>query len=288
LIRSTFTFPKFATLLATLLALVGACGTVEAFQRQTPEYLGPTDHTPMFQLGPGDTMLMSVYGQPDMAGTVTVSDEGNIPVPLVGQVAVGGLSPSQAAKKIEQALRDGKFLRDPQVTLTVTVSRSQRVTILGQVGMPGRYAMDSAMSILDVLALAGGVTENGSDTIYLLRTNAEGQQERTPVDLRALTEGAAQGSPPSIDVKGGDQIFVPRAEQFYISGEVGAPGRYKIEPGMTVFQALARAGGVTPRGSQNRVEVKRKLPGGKIETMKLHLNDPVLAEDAIRVKESIF
>ena len=231
-------------------------------------------------------MTIAVYGQPDMGGTVYVSDDGTIPVALAGAVQIGGTSPAQAAARIEKALRDGKYLIDPHVTLTVTQSRSQRVSVIGEVGKPGRYAIESNTSIFDLLAEAGGVTELAGDTVDVLRPGADGSVKRVQVSLKRLADGSQASVTPSL--KGGDSVLVPRAPQFYIYGEVATPGKYKIEVGMTVVQAIARAGGVTQRGSARRVDVKRTKADGSYETTKAKLSDLVQAEDVIRVKESIF
>jgi polysaccharide export outer membrane protein len=253
----------------------------------TPNAPGaPAEKAPLLQLGPGDSVGIQVYGQPDMSVTIYVSDDGTIPVPLAGPVQVAGLSPAQAGGRIEKALRDGKLLVDPHVTLTVVQSRSQRVSVLGQVGTPGRYPIESNTSVLDLLAQAGGVTENGSEVVYLLRTDKDGKVVRYPINLKGLTDG--NKSMPTQSLKGGDSLFVPRAEQFYIYGEVTTPGKFRVEPGMTVVQAIARAGGITPRGSQRRVEIKRRLADGNYETSKPKLSDLVQPDDVIRVKESIF
>lgn len=82
--------------------------------------------------------------------------------------------------------------------------------------------------------------------------------------------------------------MVPRAPQFYIFGEVNSPNMYRIEPGMTIVEAIARAGGVTPRGSSRRFELKRKDANNVEHIVKAKLSDPVMADDVIRVKESIF
>jgi polysaccharide export outer membrane protein len=240
---------------------------------------------PLMQLGAGDSVTIQVYGQPDMGATVYVSDEGAIPVALAGPVQVEGLSPAQASLRIEKALRDGKFLVDPHVTLIVTQSRSQRVSVLGQVGTPGRYSIESNTSILDLLAQAGGVKEDGADVVYLLRSDKEGKETRYPINLKLMV-----GDRPAQTerLKGGDSVFVPRADQFYIYGEVAQPGKYKVEPGMTIVQAIARAGGVTLRGSDRRVEVKRHKPDGNYVTSKAKLGESVQPDDVIRVKESIF
>lgn len=221
-----------------------------------------------------------------MGATVYISDDGTIPIPLVGAVQVGGLSPAEAARKIEAAFRDGKYLVDPHVTIIVTQSRSQRISVLGEVGAPGRYAIESNETILDVLAQAGGAKETAADVVYLLRPNKSGQIERIELNLKGLA--GTQEMMPMQALQGGDSIFVPRAQQFYIYGEVAAPNMYRIEPGMTVVQAIARAGGVTARGSRKRVEIKRKGADGKEVTFKARAEEPIQVNDVVRVKESIF
>jgi len=93
---------------------------------------------------------------------------------------------------------------------------------------------------------------------------------------------------PTQGLHGGDSIFIPHAEQFYIYGEVMAPNKYRVEPGMTVIEAIARAGGVTARGSEHRVDIKRLGANGGYVTVKAKLNDVVKPDDVIHVKESIF
>lgn len=92
----------------------------------------------------------------------------------------------------------------------------------------------------------------------------------------------------SLTLLNGDSIFVPAAAQFYLSGEVQAPSAYRLTEGLTVNQAIIRGGGVTPRGSANRIEIKRRKPGGRIVTLDASLDDPVQVNDIIRVKERIF
>jgi polysaccharide export outer membrane protein len=240
----------------------------------------------LLQLGPGDSVAIQVYGQPDMNATVYVADDGTIPVPLVGNVQVNGLSPSEAGRQIEKALSSGKFLIDPHVTITVVQSRSQRVSVLGEVGTPGRYAIESNTTIFDLLAQAGGAKETSADIVYLLRPDASGTINRYPINLKGYADG--KNTIPTQTLQGGDSIFVPRAPTFYIFGEVTTPNMYRIEPGMTVVQAIARAGGVTLRGSRNRFELKRKDADGVEHVIKAKLSDLVQPEDVIRVKESIF
>jgi len=241
---------------------------------------------PLLQLGPGDSVSIQVYGQPDMSTTVYVADDGTVSVPLAGTIQVAGLSPAQASSRIETALKSGKILVDPHVSVTVTQTRSQRVSVLGQVGTPGRYAVESNTTIFDLLAQAGGITATGSDIVYIIRLDKDGKEVRFPVDLKGLANGS--GTIHSMSLQGGDSVFVPKAEQFSIYGEVTTPGRYRVEPGMTVIEAIARAGGITLRGSQRRVEIKRKQANGDYATVKAKLGDPIQPDDVVQVKESIF
>jgi polysaccharide export outer membrane protein len=237
-------------------------------------------------LGPGDQVNLEVYGQPDMTSTLYVGDDGSISVPLAGAVPVAGVTPVVAAKRVENALIAGQFLKSPHVTIAVLVGKSQRVSVLGEVKTPGRYTIEPNTSIFDLLALAGGTTENGADTVEVLRAGADGKMNRNVIDLKALGGGSTLASEQRL--QSGDEITVPRAEQFYIYGEVTKPDKYRIERGMTVVEAIARAGGITPRGSDKRVEIKRLGAGGKYTIRRATPSDLVEPNDVIRVKESIF
>ena len=245
----------------------------------------PGQANPLSPLGPGDSLNLHVFGQPDMDSVITVSDNGTINVPLVGSVQVLGLSGDQAARRIEIALKDGRFFVDPHVTLTVTQSLSQRVSVLGEVKTPGRYPIDSRTSIPELLAEAGDRTPDASSTIYVLRPDASGNTKRYPIDIQSLT-GAAKAA--GVTLRAGDTLYVPRAEQFYIQGEVQKPGKYALVPNLTVLQAISIGGGLTPKGSNRRFDIKRAGPKGQQETIKARPDDLILPDDVIVVKESIF
>ena len=135
--------------------------------------------------------------------------------------------------------------------------------------------------------MAGGQTEAASNTVYILHTDGNGEVTRTPVSLRGLANG--DSSAPTRKLLGGDSVYVPKADQFYILGEVQHPGMYKIEDRLTVTEAISLAGGVTAKGSEHRVEVKRTdKAGADPVTSKAKPNDLVQPKDVIRVKESIF
>lgn len=246
----------------------------------------PDRSDPLLKLGPGDAVAVQVFGRPEFNTTAYVAEDLTIAVPLAGAVAVGGLSPADAAQQVATALREGQFLVDPQVSITLVNFRSQQISVLGEVRQPGRFPIESKTTVLDVLALAGGIAETGSDVVYLIRQDENGQLARYSIDLKTLTGGDPSSA--TFPLQGGDSLVVPRAEQFYVYGEVNTPNMYRLEPNTTVVQAITRSGGLTPRGSDSRIEIRRKGADGKYRSFKAELTDVVQANDVIRVKERIF
>jgi len=254
----------------------------------TPADVASAAGHPLLTLGPGDQVKMEVFGRPEMDTTTYVTEDGTMRIPLAGSVKVAGLSPTEGAQKVEAALRDGQFLVDPHVTLTLTQSKSQRISVLGEVRSPGRYAIESNTTILDLMAQAGGVNEKASDVVYILRPDSSGTLQRIPVDLRG-TMNSQDAMPAALQtLHTGDSIYVPAASQAYIAGEVRTTGPFRLDTGMTVLQAIARAGGVTERGSTRRVSIKRRDPKGGYTVISAKPDDKIQPEDVITVKERIF
>lgn len=241
---------------------------------------------PALKLGVADAVTVQVYGRPELTTTTYVADDGSITVPLAGKVAVLGMPPAQAAQQVAAALREGQYLVNPQVTIVLVQYRSQQVSVLGEVRTPARFPIESRTTVFDLLAQAGGITEQGASTAYLLRPDAAGRVERIAIDLKGLTEAGA--AIPTVTLRGGDALFVPRAGQFYVYGEVQSPNMYRLEPGMTVMQAISRSGGLTPRGSGSRLEIRRRGADGKYRILEPELTDPLNPDDVLRVKERIF
>jgi polysaccharide biosynthesis/export protein len=266
-------------LVCSLLALMSSAGA------QTPA-AGDRANEPLLQLGIGDQVNVQVDGQPEMSSKMYVADDGTVTIALLGPVRVAGLSPSTASQHIEHALREHQFLIKPHVTITLIESRSQRVSVLGEVKTPGRFPVESTTSMLDLLAAAGGTTSDAADTVYVIRSDDRGTPTRLAVDLKGLVDPSRPL--PEIRLRSGDTVVVPRAPEFYILGEVQAPNKYRLEPGMSVMQAIAKGGGVTPRGTANRIDIDRKTANGAVTTVSARPTDPVQPGDVIRIKERIF
>ena len=183
------------------------------------------------------------------------------------------------------AMDQGGFVKSPQVNLIVTLLQSQQVSVLGQVSRPGRYPVDGRRSVLDMLALAGGIGPDGGDVVTLIRKR-DGKVVKNNIDIVELFRRGDMVE--DFDLAGGDVLFVERAPRFYIYGEVQRPGPVRLERQMTVLQALSAGGGLTPRGTERGIRVKRRDASGKIEVLESKQDDLVQVDDVIYVKESIF
>jgi len=241
---------------------------------------------PDYPLSAGDAIRIQVFQNPDLALETRISEGGNITYPLIGEVKLGGLSVTAAEKKIADALKSGGFLQKPQVTLVLTQIRGNQVSVLGQVGRPGRFPLETANTRLsDMLANAGGTTPMGDDVVIVTGVR-NGQPFRKLVDLPSIF--LSQNLKDDIVLQGGDVLYVHRTPMFYIYGETNRPGSFRIERAMTVMQALAQAGGPTARGSQERLVLHRQQADGSVREIKPAMTEPVLPNDVIYVRESIF
>ncbi len=217
-----------------------------------------------YTLAAGDIVRVQVFQNPDLTTETRVSETGSISFPLVGTVAVGGLSIDAAEKKIAAALKSGRYIRQPQVTMILLQIRGNQISVLGQVNRPGRFPLETLSRVSDMLAAAGGVTPMGDD-LAIVTGIRDGKPFRKEIDIPALY--LAEKSDDDVILKGGDTIYVHRAPMFYIYGEAQRPGAYRIERGMTVRQALAQGGGPTARGSEWWLRLHRKNDEGVVERL---------------------
>lgn len=242
---------------------------------------GTLDHP----LGAGDALRIQVFQNPDLTIETQISENGTITYPLIGAVEIGGLSVAAAENKIAAALQDGGFILRPQVNITLVTLRSNQVSVLGQVGRPGRFPLETLTRVGDMLAIAGGATANGDDFAVVIGLR-NGKPFRKTIDIPAIY--LHEQSEENIVLAGGDTLYVHRAPVFYIYGEAQRPGPHRIERGMTVMQALAQGGGPTTRGSEWFLRLHRKNAEGAVERSWPGMTDAVQPNDIIYVRESIF
>lgn len=247
-----------------------------------------------YQVGPEDLLEVQVYNQDKLNRQVRVNGQGQISLPLVGDVQVGGLSPQEIEKRLVTAY-GSQFLRHPQVSVAVKEYRHQRVSVTGAVDKPGYYEMIGPRSLLEMLAMAGGLQDRpggvkAGDMVHVIRSQSaahlsralksenprpfSSQAETIVIDLRKLLkEGKAELNLP---IRHGDVIHVPFAGNAYVLGGVYRPGSVAVKENLTLSQAVAMAGGPNPVLANNKVDILRLNEGGQPVLISTHL-DKVLA-----------
>lgn len=268
-----------ALVCATGVGLVGVTGLVTTAQAaEQNDYI----------LGPGDSVRIAVYQNPDLSLEARLNEGGSISYPLLGNVKLGGISVSDAEKKIASGLKDGNFIKQPQVSILLIGATANQVSVLGLVGKPGRYPLVTGSNKLsEVMAMAGGITQGAGSDIVVISGVREGKPFRKEVDFTKVF--ASSGSEPDFLLQNGDTLFVDRAPQIYMYGEVQRSGAQILLRDTTVLQALANAGGLTLRGTQRGIKVHRRNPDtGEVKVIEPGLNDKLMPNDIIYVKESLF
>lgn len=209
-------------------------------------------------IGPGDLLQVTVLGEPDLSQRVRVRDSGELSLPLIGNVEVRGLSASDAATAIAGKYVQGQFLKHPEVSVFIEEYATQSVSVLGQVEKPGLVSISTPRSLVDVLAMAGGLTDVADRHITIERGgNSRGVAE---VFLSNRADDALNAN---VDIFPGDRILVPRAGVVYVLGDVGRPGGYVMQNNsrITVLQAIAMAAGVNKTASVARARLIHNTNG---------------------------
>ena len=239
-----------------------------------------------YRLALGDNIRITVFQSPDLSLETRLTEAGVISYPLLGSVNLAGLTVAEAEQRIANGLRTGNFVRNPQVSISVVQARGNQVSVLGQVGRPGRYPLETGeVRMTDLLATAGGVSTGGSDIVVVVGTR-NGQPFRSEIDLPNVFAANRRGS--DVLVQNGDVIWVERAPTIYMYGEVQRPGALRLERSMTVMQALATAGGLTQRGTARGLRVSRKDANGVVREMEPTMVDTLRPDDVVFVRESVF
>jgi polysaccharide biosynthesis/export protein len=264
-----------------------------------------------YKVGSEDLLEVDFFGQEDLQREVRVNGQGEISLPLVGVVAVAGLSPQEIEAKLVQAYKDGRFIRNPQISVSVKEFRHQRVMVTGAVATPGSYEVIGPRTLLEMLGKAGGVVDKpemkAGDLVYVTRAQnasapvkpAKGTPARSSkpenivIDLRRLLSGGAMEL--NIPIKNGDVIYVPPAQMAFILGAVKKPGQVPVRDNLTVTQAVALTEGKDITLSSNNATILRFDERGERVVLPVNLKlvatgeepDPKLkANDIVIVEES--
>lgn len=264
--------------------------------------LGQVNRPGKYPLGRNATvidMVSKAQGATDEAGLELI-----LVRPKANRETKGPLTPEAAAKDeitvldlkalLEGDLRYNHPVQDED-TIFVPHRLTKRVYVVGALKRPGTFALGKNSSVIEMISKAEGLSEEAGDDAVVVRPlnrRKEGpvlpKEAKTgeiiAVDLKAIQQGDLAKN---ILLQDGDTVFVPKAEFFFVMGEVKKPGRYKIERDTTVLKAISTAGGLTEKAASKRTKVLREIGGVKQE-VRVGLNDPVQAQDTIIVPESFF
>jgi polysaccharide biosynthesis/export protein len=220
---------------------------------------------PAIDIGPGDLLDIQVFDTPELSTHVRVTQDGFANLPVIGRIELTGLNADQAARAIEDEYRRRNLLLEPHVTVFITEYASQGATVSGEVRQPGIYPTLGKRRMLDMLAIAGGISPTAGKQVSIIhRDDPDHPQQIT-----------LQGNPDHLgtqlnpEIYPGDTIVVAKAGVVYIVGDIGKAGGYLVdnnEP-ISTAQALSLAGGPNRTASLSKTRLIRKVDGGRQEYM---------------------
>jgi polysaccharide export outer membrane protein len=247
-----------------------------------------------YVLGPQDLLKITVFDEPDLTNSYRVDSDGSLNFPLIGLVPAGGLTVRGLEERLTSALAAG-YLRNPQVRVEIEQYRSRSVFVIGEVRSPGRIAMSGRLTVIEALAMAGSPTAAASTELIVVHPKKANparatlpeeavDADRIRINIRDLQLGSA-----GLDIvlADGDTVYVPKAQTFYVTGQVRNPGAYVLDPPMSVLQAISLAGGITENGSSRGIRILRTVNGIQQE-ITASLTDLIQGDDTIQVRRRFF
>lgn len=242
-----------------------------------------------YKIGPEDLLEITVFEDEKLNKTVRVTAQGNISFPLLGILKVKGLTATELEKELRDLLAE-KYFQDPHVSVFIREYRNQRISVIGAVEKPGVFDVTGQKTILDLLAMAGGLKAEAGRLLFLIRPfmksdlenpkkENEAAQElpRTVViDLEQLiVRGDLTLNQPLFH---GDVINVPPSGKVFVGGEVKSPGGFPLGgKKLTLTQAIALAGGLKTEAAGSQVKIFRYFGKGN--------EKEVLVVDAYAIQE---
>ena len=221
-----------------------------------------------YQIGPEDLLEISVFEEEKLNKTVRVSSQGNISLPLLGILRVRGLTANELEREIRDLLAE-KYLQDPHVAVFIKEYRSQRISVIGAVEKPGVFDVAGQKTILDLLAMAGGLKEEAGQLLFLIRPprpEEEGLKEKKEPEEQIqktfmidLEELLMRGDLTlNLSLTHGDVINIPVSGKIFVGGEVKSPGGFQLKgKKITLTQAITLAGGLKTEANDEETKIFR-------------------------------
>jgi polysaccharide biosynthesis/export protein len=246
-----------------------------------------------YRVGPRDVLDVVIWGQPDLSQRYSVSGDGFIEFPLVGRVKVDELTTTEIAQRLRERL-DKDYLVNPQIRVSVAEYLAKKVFVLGEAEKPGPYVLTGPLTLWEVLSHAGGPSKLAGNQLILVRPkNNPGPGEKPSArensiqrfDIAKIQAGALEEN---IPLQNGDTILIPKAQGFFVLGEVKSPGAYKLDHETTILEGITLAGGFTNIASPGRTRIIRTTAKGE-EVIQVDMNEIIKQgrrDKAIRLREN--
>lgn len=221
--------------------------------------------SPNAQVSEGDLLDIVIFNTPELSGRFRVNASGDILLTLAGPLHVSGMTVSEITDAVTKRYKDTGLLVNPQVNVFVAEYTHRTITITGEVRSPGLYSISAPRTLLDTLAMAGGLNETASRTISIVHA-------ADPKNIIHVTLNVGAQTPESIEqtrmkILPGDLIFIARSGIVYVVGELARPGAYQVEHNnrLTLLEAIALAGGPTKIAKMGEARLIRRSPTGREE-----------------------
>ena len=212
-------------------------------------------------LAPGFLLGLNVLDEPDLFGSFRVDQQGNLDLPVLGKIHVDGLSTPEATELLRKKLVEGEILKNPQVTLSVMEYTAPQVTIMGEVVSPGKYPLLTPHPLVEVLALAGGMSSSAGNEVEIMHAGQSGVPQVVQYSRDSTSSTVAQ-----VTITPGDTIRVRRAGIVYVLGAVMRPGGYMMQEGgtLSVLEAISLASGTSPLANTSKLHILRPNDDGSV------------------------
>ncbi len=228
---------------------------------------------PGYVLGPGDQFSMEIADLEELNGKVhRIDHDGTVTLPLVGRIQAAGMTLTEFEKDLDKQLES--LLKEPHITITVTETLSQPVSVIGAVNTPGTHQLRGQQNLMEVLSEAGGLRNDAGYRVTITRDEKYGDLPvpnalRNPASHTITGEVSvsdileARNVSENIRIMPHDLITVPRAKVFYVMGEVRKSGGFTLEQKnrVSIVQAIALAEGTTPTAAKRRAIILRQVDG---------------------------
>lgn len=259
----------------------------QADDTQAPPVLPAALDDVTYEVGPDDTLSITIFGEPELEKLYKVQADGMIAFPFINNVRVAGLTVRGVEAELRKRLVAMKYYENPQVVVEVTGFRSQTVSVRGSVANPGELTLEAREMTLTRALARAGISPLAGSYIEIRRPKPASPGGAIEYDVQTIQRADLDDLRVDPRLRDGDDIFVPKAPVYYMNGYVKTSGAMTWKPGITIGEAIAAAGGLADRGTFRGLKIQR-LVDGEFKEFDADRNTKIQPEDQVIVKQRVF